>query len=63
MTVCPDTSLVLKCLTYEPGSDSALAWPDAHVDDEMVAPSFFLAEVASVIRNPRIRGSPLGLGL
>ena len=50
MTVCPDASLILKCLTFEPGTDAALAWRDAHLDDEMVAPSFFFAEVASTLK-------------
>ena len=50
MTVCLDASLILKCLTYEPGTDAALGWLSAHADDDMVAPSFFLAEVASVLR-------------
>lgn len=55
MTVCPDASLILKCLSYEPGTDAALEWLTAHVNGEMVVPSFFLAEVASVLRRKVFR--------
>ena len=50
MIVCTDASLIIKCLTYEPDSDRALRWLDDHRHYEMVAPSFFCAEVASVLR-------------
>lgn len=50
MTVCADASLVLKWLTYESDSDKAVAWLDAHADDEMIAPAFLPLEVASALR-------------
>lgn len=50
MTVCVDASLILKCLTYEPDSDAATASLRAHKDEEMIAPSLLIAEVASVLR-------------
>ena len=56
MTVCVDASLILKCLLYEDGTDAALDWLEAHVDDELVAPSFLLVEVASVLRRKVSQG-------
>jgi predicted nucleic acid-binding protein len=55
VTVCVDASLVLKFLTYEPGSDVAQAWLQAHRDDVMVAPWLLLAEVASGLRRKALR--------
>ena len=60
MTVCIDASLIIKCLTYEPDSDKAIDWLSTHKDEEMVAPAFFLAEVASVIRQ-KVRQDELTL--
>ncbi|MEW6228858.1 MAG: type II toxin-antitoxin system VapC family toxin [Bacillota bacterium] len=50
MTVCVDASLVLKWLTYESDSDKAVAWLDAHAEDEIIAPAFLPVEVASALR-------------
>ncbi|NPV52658.1 MAG: type II toxin-antitoxin system VapC family toxin [Firmicutes bacterium] len=50
MSICVDASLVLKWLTYEPGSDEALVWLNMHASDEIIAPSFLSLEVASVLR-------------
>jgi len=49
VTACVDTSLILKCLMYEPGSDAATAWLEAHQANDLVAPWILLVEVASVL--------------
>jgi predicted nucleic acid-binding protein len=51
-----DASLVVKWVTDEVGSDKALAWLNAHSDEELIAPAFMPAEVASVIRRKSLRG-------
>ncbi len=50
MTVCVDASLVMKWLTYENDSDKAIAWLNAHAEDEIIAPAFLAVEVASALR-------------
>ncbi len=50
MKLCVDASLAMKWLTYESGSQGAIAWLAAHVDDELMAPTFFTVEIASVLR-------------
>lgn len=56
MTVCVDASLAVRMLSREPGSDEAAAWFAAHIDDDIVAPSFLPAEVASAMRRKALRG-------
>ena len=56
MMVCVDASLVLKWLTYEAGSDEAIAWLSIHADDELIAPAHLPVEVASVLRQKARRG-------
>ena len=56
MMVCVDASLVLKWLTYEAGSDEAIAWLSVHADDELIAPAHLPIEVASVLRQKARRG-------
>jgi predicted nucleic acid-binding protein len=56
MKVCVDASLIVKCLLYEPGTAEANAWLKAHGEDEMVAPWFLPAEVASVLRRKAHQG-------
>jgi predicted nucleic acid-binding protein len=51
MTSCLDASLVLRLLLCEPGSEEVEQWLALHADDDFVAPHFFVAEVASVIRS------------
>lgn len=50
MTVCVDASLVLKWLTYENDSDKAIAWLNAHAEEEMIAPACLPAEITSALR-------------
>ena len=40
----------MKLVTREAGSEKAESWFAAHLDDEVVAPSFMPAEVASALR-------------
>ncbi|MGE5572133.1 MAG: type II toxin-antitoxin system VapC family toxin [Bacteroidota bacterium] len=56
MMVCVDASLVLKWLTYEAGSDEAIAWLGIHADDELIAPAHLPIEVASVLSQKARRG-------
>lgn len=56
MMVCVDASLVLKCLTYEAGSDEAIAWLATHADVQFIAPAHLPMEVASVLRQKARRG-------
>lgn len=56
MMVCVDASLVLKWLTYEVGSDEAIAWLSVHADDDFIAPPFLPVEVASALRQKARRG-------
>jgi predicted nucleic acid-binding protein len=48
--------MVAKWMTDEVGSDKALVWLNAHSDEDIIAPAFMLAEVASVIRRKCLRG-------
>ena len=57
MTVCADASLVVKWLTDEAGSDEALAWLNAHSDEDIIAPAFMPVDVTSVIRRKSLRGN------
>jgi len=50
MSTCVDASLALKWLAYEPGSDRAIAWLNAHAGEDIIAPTFLPVEVASVLR-------------
>jgi len=50
VTVCVDASLIVRCLSYEPGTGAATGWLQCHGDEEMVAPWLLAAEVASVLR-------------
>ena len=50
MSTCVDASLAVKWLAYEPGSEQAVAWLNAHAGDDLTAPVFLPMEVASVLR-------------
>jgi predicted nucleic acid-binding protein len=54
MTVCLDASVVLKLLIYETDSERAVQWLNSHEGEELVAPTFLFAEVASVLQR-RVR--------
>lgn len=56
MKVCVDASIIVSYLTVEAGTDAVSAWFDAHEDDEMVAPAFVTAEVASALLKKVRRG-------
>lgn len=56
MIVCVDASLVLKCLTWEDGSDRALQWLKSWAEEQIIAPPFLCLEVASVLRQKMRRG-------
>lgn len=56
MSTCVDASLAIKWLSYEPGSDTAIAWLNAHAGDEIIAPVLLPMEAASVLRQKVCRG-------
>ncbi|MGE5560591.1 MAG: type II toxin-antitoxin system VapC family toxin [Chloroflexota bacterium] len=50
MSICVDASLIVKCLVSEPDSNTALVWLRSHRGEDMIAPTFIVAEVASALR-------------
>lgn len=56
MTVCVDASLIVRYLTVEPGTKAATAWFEAHEHEEMIAPAFVTAEVATALLKKTHRG-------
>lgn len=54
MTACLDASVVLKLLVFESDSNRAVEWLNSHEAEELVAPAFLFAEVASVLQR-RVR--------
>lgn len=57
MTVCVDASLIVRYLTVEPGTGAATVWFEAHENEEMIAPAFFTAEVATALLKKTRRGA------
>lgn len=60
MTVCVDSSLALKWVLAERGSEDAeqllIRWRNTH--EEIIAPSHFFVEVASVLTQRTMRAGP-----
>jgi predicted nucleic acid-binding protein len=56
VTVCVDASLIVRYLTVEPGTAAATAWFEAHESEEMIAPAFVAAEVATALLKKARRG-------